>query len=161
MHLYNMNGLKKLISEQQLSEQVQFFYLFIFIMLFTVFAEAYVFFPSTPTLLDKIQSGLSIFIQSVGIYSAYSVHGGRIGHHFIPKFVAIYVVLSIRFIIFTLLALLGFMPLMWLLSYIISKDYLGNVVNIIYFSYIPIFEICFFWRLVIHIRDIKHIKLES
>ncbi len=156
-----MNALKNAMRQQQLTEQMQFLYLFLFIMLFTVFAEAYVFFPSIPTLLDKIQSGLSIFIQAIGIYCAYRVHGGKLGYHFIPKFVAIYVVLSIRFILYTLVALLGFMPLMWLLSYIISNDYLGNVVNTIYFLYIPFFEIGFFWRLAIHMRDIKHIKLQT
>ncbi|WGL59063.1 hypothetical protein QEJ31_11085 [Pigmentibacter sp. JX0631] len=159
MYLLSIKELKIAILENGLSEQIQYIYLFIFIAFFSVFSEVYVFFPTTPTIFDKIQSILSILIQLVGIYLAYRMHGGKEGNSFITKFIPIYVVLAFRFIIFTLLTMLGSMPLLWGLSFLIPKDYMGDLANIFYFAYIPILEIVFYLRLTKHLKDLKDVKI--
>ena len=159
MYLLSIKELKIEILAKGLSEQIQYIYLFIFIAFFSVFSEVYVFFPTNPTIFDKIQSILSILIQLVGIYLAYRLHGGKEGISFVAKFIPVYVVLAFRFIIFTLLTMLGSMPFLWVLSNLIPKEYMGDLANIFYFAYIPILEIVFFLRLAKHLKDLKGIKI--
>ncbi|MGY3803765.1 hypothetical protein ACWNT8_06885 [Pigmentibacter ruber] len=159
MFLLSIKGLKKEILEKGLTEQLQFAYLFLFIAFFSVFSEVYVFFPTTPTIFDKIQSILSILIQLIGIYFAYRMHGGKEGNFFVAKFIPIYVVIAFRFIILTLLTMLASMPILWGFSFLIPNEHMGDFANILYFAYIPILEIIFFVRLAKHIKDLKEAKM--
>lgn len=159
MYLYNIKELKSMMRRQELTEQLQFVYLLIFVGLFSMAAEFYLFLPVEVTLIDKIQGIITLIIQIVGIYLAYRAHGGQSGVNFVPKFLPIYIVLTIRFILILLLLMLVFIPVFWLFSLIIPNEYLENIIKVSYFAVIPIFELFFFWRLIVHLKDVKEVKI--
>jgi hypothetical protein len=155
MYLWNIHELKKVLMLDQLSEKYKFYYLFINMLFFAVFAEISLFFPTEVTIVDKVNSIIGIAVQSVGLIIAFKMNGGKEGKEFLARCTSLYVSLSIRFIIFTLGFLVLNMAFMGLLSFLIPNQYLGDISNIIDMAFIPIFEVVFFWRLAVHIRDVQ------
>ena len=161
MYLWNISELKKVLMLDQLSEQYKFYYLFINMLLFAVFSDISMFFPTEVTIVDKVNSILGVVIQSIGLIIAFKLNGGKEGKEFLSRCTSLYVSLSFRFIIFTLCFMLLNIGFMGLLSFVIPNKYLGDISNIIDMSFIPIFEIVFFWRLAVHIRDVNKGQLKA
>lgn len=161
MYLWRIQELKKVLMLNQLSEQYKFYYLFINMLLFAVFCDVSLFFPTEVTVLDKINSGITIGIQCVGLIIAYKMNGGKEGKEFLARFTSLYVSLTVRFLVYTI----GFLCLnvifMWLLSLVVPKQYLGDISNIIDVAFIPVFEIFFYWRLIVHIRHVRQGELKA
>ena len=155
MYLWNIYDLKKILMLNQLSEGYKFYYLLISSMLFAVFTEVYVFFPPQETnIADKIGAILSIVIQLVGLIVAFKMNGGKDGKEFLARYTSISVSLMFRFLIFTIAFLFFHIFIMYLLSLIIPNQYLGNIANSIDVTFIPAFEVVFYWRLCVHIHDV-------
>ncbi|WP_397600943.1 hypothetical protein [Silvanigrella sp.] len=87
--------------------------------------------------------------------------GGNAGKDFLTRAVTLYVVLSVRFIAYTLIAIASYSLLLWIISLVIPNQYMGNVANGISVAFIPLFEILFYWRFIIHIRDVRKGELKT
>ncbi len=161
MYLWSIKNLKNDLILNHLTEKYKFFYFFIFVILFTLYSEIGVFFPSEYNVIDKVQSAVNIFIVILGLLIAYRVNGGNAGKDFLTRAVTLYVVLSVRFIAYTLIAIASYSLLLWIISLVIPNQYMGNVANGISVAFIPLFEILFYWRFIIHIRDVRKGELKT
>ena len=161
MYIWSIKQLKQDLMANRLAENYKFYYFFIFVLLFTTFYEVSIFLASEVNDLDKFQSILGIVVQSVGLIIAYRVNGGKLGKDFLTRGICLYVVLCVRFIAYTLIAIASYTFFLWLFSLFIPEQYLGNVANAITVSTIPLLEIAFYWRFVVHMKEVKIGALET
>lgn len=161
MYLWSIKNLKNDLISNLLTENYKFFYFFIFVLLFTLFSEIGVFIPSESNIIDKVQSIVSICIVIFGLVIAYRVNGGNAGKDFLTRAISLYVVLSIRFIAFTLVAIASYSLFLWAMSLVIPNQYMGDVANGVTVVFMPLFEILFYWRFIIHIRDVRKGELKT
>lgn len=100
MYFWNIEGLKKQLGDQGLSEYHLFLYILIYVSLVTLTIEFMSFFPTEAhNPWDYVASALASAIAIAGTVYAFQANGGATGREFAPRFFSISLVVTIRFIV--------------------------------------------------------------
>ncbi len=150
MYFWNIEALKDEIREGHFTDKQAIPYIVLTTFLYTLGMELVYYFPAQDShnIWDVIDSILSIVIPLFAIMYAYKKNGGGEGRDFANKFFSIGFVLSIRFLVYSIVLL---------------------IVMIVYWSYIDqgdkteettLFEVVIFhlWYILYYYRLGKHIE---
>ena len=101
MYWWNIKELKATLASGTLSEHARFLYLLIYSVVATVVSE----FPliaEKPNMWDRLSSATVILATIFGTTLAYRMNGGKNGHHFLERYLAIGWVFLLRFTAFVM-----------------------------------------------------------
>lgn len=154
MYFWSIGKLKDLLVRDELSEKNKFWYYIITASFFSALAMLTTLFPlEASSKYDKIGSVFSFAIGIIGIISVYKMNGGKDGKEFLSRILSLNFILTIRCLIF----LIGFFILFHIVNDIfVSKELLENFLEVTENVFLTGFEIVFFWRLAIHMRDVRN-----
>lgn len=155
MYVWNIEELKKELSERGLSQSDLFKYIFVYVFLSAVVMEVIAYFPSEGYIdVDGVQSFANILIIGVATYLCYYANGGKNGTDFAERYFSIGFVVAIRFIVLLVPIMIAMGVLLW------SNEDLEDTSTKWYdVAVMTIWSLLFYWRIIFHINQVaKHKK---
>lgn len=155
MYFWNINNLKKDISEHRLSETQIFYYVLVYVALSALGVELVKYFPAEEfNSWGLAESVLYVAIAIVGTIAAYRANGGAGGQGFAAKYFSVGLVVLIRFLplaIFVVIAIVAYHGLTvdWS-SPEVEESFDTGWLEV---SLISVWYVAYYARVVKHIRD--------
>ena len=152
MYLLNINKLKNKILTGNFGERDRFIYLLMYLLLNAVTLE---YLTTTARaeagLRDYLLSIYSVSLVGVGTYVAYLANGAAAGRDFVGKFFAVSLVMTIRFLLFILPLIAGWVYISF------SAAVRGESAVNEYFIEVPFIAwgLLLYYRIYRHMADLK------
>lgn len=153
MYFWKIEELKNTLRNSQLPEKSKFIYLFLTNFFFILIINLLSLFPSKQDEVDLYLMVTGIINFIVGSCLIYMANGGNNGKYFLSKYISIGFVLGIRMFVFLLCVIF---PIYLIINAIISShSQIYFLKNELYFACFFIFDIIYYRRFYIHIKELN------
>ncbi len=152
MYFWNIENLKKDISEGKLSEKDRFIYVLLPLVLLAISMEVTRHTATgNPDYWDIMDSTLNVLFLLIGTIFSFKANGGASGSDFLGKYFSISFVMSIRFLVY---AIPLFIMLYAYYYFMFSEENISttNAVDIIPFL---LWSAALYWRIYVHIKQLN------